>query len=381
MGELIRNKKYLLIAILIIAIIVFVFNFFSLIKGGLNTEAKKEIKDIINLDNKSLSSLIMIIVSGGLIIALLIIFLIDQVCNRLNIEQREKKQKIKERLEMAIKGAKIGVWDWNSKTGEVKFNQQWAQMLGYELSDLESNIQAWEKRIHADDKKRVFKKLKQHLAQESEYYRSEHRLRTKDGNWKWIRDIGKVVKRDENNNPVRVVGIHQDIDDRKRAQQKVEYLSFHDGLTDLYNRRYFQIEQKKLNKSRRFPISIIIADLDGLKLINDNYGHKMGDKYIKKVADIFTSICRGEDVVARIGGDEFALLLPETNSQDVKKICNRFNNKLEEVNKQEQLVIKLSVSLGWATKTSSEENLEQIFEDADKMMYENKNSRKELIFN
>nr|WP_239550886.1 sensor domain-containing diguanylate cyclase [Halanaerobacter jeridensis] len=378
---MIRNKKYLLIAILIIAIIVFVFNFFSLIKGGLNTEAKKEIKDIINLDNKSLSSLIMIIVSGGLIIALLIIFLIDQVCNRLNIEQREKKQKIKERLEMAIKGAKIGVWDWNSKTGEVKFNQQWAQMLGYELSDLESNIQAWEKRIHADDKKRVFKKLKQHLAQESEYYRSEHRLRTKDGNWKWIRDIGKVVKRDENNNPVRVVGIHQDIDDRKRAQQKVEYLSFHDGLTDLYNRRYFQIEQKKLNKSRRFPISIIIADLDGLKLINDNYGHKMGDKYIKKVADIFTSICRGEDVVARIGGDEFALLLPETNSQDVKKICNRFNNKLEEVNKQEQLVIKLSVSLGWATKTSSEENLEQIFEDADKMMYENKNSRKELIFN
>ena len=109
-------------------------------------------------------------------------------------------------------------------------------------------------------------------------------------------------------------------------KKEIEHLSFHDEMTDLYNRRYFENEMERLNKSRRLPISIVIADMDELKQINDNYGHKMGDRYIKKAAEIINSATRSGDVVARIGGDEFVIILPGTNTNLAKELCERIQN-------------------------------------------------------
>ncbi|WP_175452802.1 PAS domain S-box protein [Halorientalis regularis] len=138
-------------------------------------------------------------------------------------KERERQiQELKDRLELAVEGAELGVWDWNVKTDEVEFNDQWAEMLGYDPANIGDHLDAWEKRVHPDDISEVEATLESHLAGETEYYDSEHRMKTVDGNWKWIRDIGEVVERDDNGDPVRAVGIHLDIDERKRREQELK---------------------------------------------------------------------------------------------------------------------------------------------------------------
>src|SRR6056297_2302327 len=110
----------------------------------------------------------------------------------------------------------------------------------------------------------------------------------------------------DNNKTLGFLGIGLDITKRKQKEEEIKRLSFYDQLTELYNRRYFENELKRLDKSRQLPIIIIVGDMDNLKNINDNYGHKKGDEFIKKTGDILNNSVRKENVVARIGGDEFA---------------------------------------------------------------------------
>lgn len=161
----------------------------------------------------------------------------------------------------------------------------------------------------------------------------------------------------------------------KKLLNEVEYLSFHDEMTGLYNRRYFENEMDRLAASRRLPITLLVADMDYLKVVNDNYGHKMGDQYLKAAAKILKKSSRDEDVVARIGGDEFAIILPETGFKAADKVYQRIKSNLKQYNQQQDLVEKLEISLGFAVKTNKEQNLDQIFKQADKMMYNNKGKR------
>ncbi|MGM0410667.1 MAG: PAS domain-containing protein [Bacillota bacterium] len=128
-------------------------------------------------------------------------------------KKREKTLKdIKEKLTIAVKGANIGVWDWNLKTDEVYYNQKWANMLDYDLKELENNIETWKNLVYEKDKEAIEEKLNNHLNGNTELYKSEYRLITKSGKLKWIKDIGKVTERNKKGDPVRMVGIHIDID-------------------------------------------------------------------------------------------------------------------------------------------------------------------------
>ena len=290
------------------------------------------------------------------------------------VEQKQglKLKEVNERLELAVEGANIGVWDWNARDNSVHYNKNWAQMLGYQVSELENNLNTWLEIVHPEDKKQALEDINNHLNGDTKVYFNEHRLKTKSGKWKWIRDIGKVIDRDKEGNPLRIVGVHIDIDKQKRSAKKIEYLSMHDELTGLYNRRYFNNEMKRLHNSRKYPLSLIVGDLNKLKFINDNYGHSMGDKYIKVTARILKETIRTEDVVARIGGDEFALILPETNNEKAKDITERIINNIEEKNSDDDLPVPLSIALGYETINSSEEDIEKCYSRADKKMYKQK---------
>jgi len=179
--------------------------------------------------------------------------------------------------------------------------------------------------------------------------------------------------------PYAVVISHEDITKRKlkelelkEEREKIKYLSFHDVMTSLYNRRYFENELDRLNQSRRLPISIIVADIDGLKYANDNYGHKMGDEFIKKAGEIIKSVLRDEDVLARIGGDEFAVILPETDNKLAESIIIRIKKALNEYNEKSDLPEAVKVSLGFSSKVDKEQNIDKIFNEADHEMYKNK---------
>ncbi len=155
----------------------------------------------------------------------------------------------------------------------------------------------------------------------------------------------------------------------------LQYLSFHDQLTGLYNRHYFVNEMNRLEGSREYPIALISADLDGLKKINDTFGHFEGDLYLQQSAAILKEALRGHDLLARIGGDEFAMILPRTDEQAGKTIIKRINNKIEEHNKANK-GLTLSISMGLAISMDNTQPLEETYHTADNLMYNEKQQRK-----
>ncbi|MFW6287460.1 MAG: diguanylate cyclase domain-containing protein [bacterium] len=181
---------------------------------------------------------------------------------------------------------------------------------------------------------------------------------------------------DQNGRLNEIQSVGRDITKRKEKEAIITKLSFHDQLTDLYNRRYFENKITNLNKSSIIPITIIIADLDGLKYINDNYGHQMGDKFIIKAGNILKSCIRQDDTIARIGGDEFSIILTGVDSSIARRVCNDINTKLEAFNKQSELPEPIQISLGHATKFEKNENLQNVFKEADLNMYKNKGLRR-----
>jgi len=165
--------------------------------------------------------------------------------------------------------------------------------------------------------------------------------------------------------------IYQDITDRKEEEEKIKYLSYHDQMTGLYNRRYFENKLKELDEAGVMPVSILVADLDKLKPINDKYGHFEGDRYIKAAAEVFKSITRGDDVVARIGGDEFAIILPGMTCHQAEKVTKRIDNECQQ---DRCHGFNIEISIGCATKCNKDESLVDVFKLADVSMYKNKES-------
>ncbi|WP_422487164.1 diguanylate cyclase [Gudongella sp. DL1XJH-153] len=151
--------------------------------------------------------------------------------------------------------------------------------------------------------------------------------------------------------------------------EKNEYLGYHDYLTGLYNRRYFENELKRLDTKTNFPISIIMCDVDGLKLINDSFGHSSGDELLKKAAGAINKACRTEDVVSRLGGDEFAVILPRTDAGETVLIANQIKDFASQ-GKVEK--IELSISYGYDTKKTEDQSLIEVFATAENHMYRHK---------
>ncbi|WP_321301360.1 diguanylate cyclase [uncultured Sphaerochaeta sp.] len=161
--------------------------------------------------------------------------------------------------------------------------------------------------------------------------------------------------------------------ERKKNQEKIAFLSLHDQLTGLHNRTYADQAMARLDTEDQLPLSIIIGDVNGLKLTNDIFGHAMGDKLLQSIARSLRLSCRTSDVVSRIGGDEFLILLPHTDGNEADQIAKRIEEHLEEDGIRAG---KRSIALGSATKTSTEETIQGTFDRAEDQMYRRKTLRR-----
>ncbi len=165
------------------------------------------------------------------------------------------------------------------------------------------------------------------------------------------------------------VGIIEDITRRKKREEEIEYLSYHDQLTGLYNRRFYEEELIRLDTARNLPISIAMGDVNGLKLINDSFGHTAGDEYLRMVAEVIKKGCRVDDIVARLGGDEFVIILPKTSALEAEKVIMRIK---ELAAKEKSGTINVSISFGFETKIDPEESIQEIFKKTEDHMYRHK---------
>lgn len=183
-------------------------------------------------------------------------------------------------------------------------------------------------------------------------------------------DLGKYFSVDAYNAGYgRFITVFVDITDTRKKEKEINFLSFHDQLTGLYNRRFMEEQIQALDTAQSLPFSIIMADVNGLKLSNDAFGHNQGDKLLQGAAELFNSVFREMDIVTRVGGDEFVVLLPNTSKHVVLEIMERLNDRIKDITVGP---IPLSISFGDATKIDVTEDIQAVYKKAEDRMYHNK---------
>lgn len=414
--------------------------------------------------------------------------------SRISLEKRLYESE--QRMGMALQSASLGLWDWHIPSGKVIFNDLWASMLGYTLDEVGSDIDIWKRLVHPDDWQVINASLDLHLRGETDFYSSEHRLLHKDGHWIWVHDTGRVLEWDFHEQPIRAVGIHQDISlrkaselrdhllvsaletvehgvvitdidariewankafetltgfshdeaigmqpnelvksgkqdpafyqnlwdtiqsgntwrgeivnrrkngelydeelvispvkdqqgcirhfvgvkqdvsERKRIQTELWELATTDGLTGFLNRRHFmaRLENEFARVQRNnHRVAVLMLDLDHFKQINDSYGHPTGDAMLQHFAGIIRAELRKIDVVGRIGGEEFAIFMPETDAEPAIIIAERLRNVLADtpliIDKHK---ISITVSIGIALMHADSGTADCVLTKADKALY------------
>lgn len=198
---------------------------------------------------------------------------------------------------------------------------------------------------------------------------------SRDGTEYYLEDSAAPIK-DDTNTTIGVVLVLRDVTQKIQQREKIDYLSFHDYLTGLYNRLFLEEELRRLDTDRNLPISIIMGDVNGLKMTNDIFGHASGDLLIKSAAVVLKKVCREGDIVARVGGDEFVILLPNTTQIDAEKIICRINSELSN---EYIIAIKCSMSLGCDTKELKSQDIERTMVNAESRMYKVKTLNRKSI--
>lgn len=192
----------------------------------------------------------------------------------------------------------------------------------------------------------------------------------KNGTIVWVEQRNTAIY-DENNKMIAIEGISRDITKQKQYEAELKYMSLHDRLTGVYNRNFFEEELKRFQGSRDYPISIISVDVDGLKLINDTLGHDTGDKILKACSKVLKEAIRNSDILARIGGDEFTIILPLTDARTGEKIVKRIYTNSAKYN-HHYPEIPISLSIGVDTAIDNSKSLQDVFKKADDLMYQSK---------
>ncbi len=281
----------------------------------------------------------------------------------------------------------LGQWYLDFITGEVSYNRLKVEILGYSQDDIPNPVpySFFTSLIHPDDYLPVMKNMKDHMDNLTNVYEVEYRIKAKDGTYKWFYDRGKVTQRDKNNQAVLAAGIVFDITQKKlnemrliEEKNKLITESLTDPLTGILNRRAIleELSQRMNHHLYDFEhLSILMLDIDFFKKINDNYGHIVGDKVLIKVSEIISQLIRGFDTVGRYGGEEFLVILPNTNSENAYKAAERIRKKIEETEFDD--IEHLTVSIGFTSYT--DESIESLINKADQNLYEAKRTGRNKV--
>ncbi len=247
-----------------------------------------------------------------------------------------------------------------------RFNQKYCEIVGYTPEELRQ--MSFADITHPDDVELDKEYLRRMVNGEIKNYSIDKRFIQKNGNIVWTHLSASIIQHSSENKSY-ILAILQDIDQKKRSEQEMRHLNYHDHLTGLYNRRFYEEELRRLDVARNLPITLVMIDANGLKLMNDAFGHEIGDQYLIRIAQILKQVCRQDEIIARIGGDEFVILLPKTEEKVATEIIRRIH---EAIGNEKIEGVYLSLSIGSATKDDPEIAMRDLFKQAEDTMYRQK---------
>lgn len=268
---------------------------------------------------------------------------------------------MQERLKSAIQANHSFVYEWNVKEDQVTSSGH----LDAPDKNMISSFQDILSRIHPEDRQAFRNKTLQFIEGKYDSIQQDFRTISPSGAYKWVSNNGRAISRDENGKVVRFVGTVTDISDRKKYETDIQYLATHDLLTSLQNRNAFET----FTENRTFSHELLlVADMDGLKPMNDIHGHQFGDLALKRIASLLNKHFHDADFIGRIGGDEFAIILPALRREE---ITDRIEALKHTIKLQTDLPMETNLSIGYAYSRRAE-SFESMFQRAEDRMYKDK---------
>ena len=277
------------------------------------------------------------------------------------------------RWKLALESTGDGVWDWHIPSGVEFFSKRLIESYGYTEGELANDPNTLDRLTHPDDLAQMARDREAHFSGASSTYLNEHRILCKNGVWKWVLSRGMVISRGADGKPLRMIGTHTDITERKNAEALIRQQAYFDTLTGLPNRRMLRDRlEQEIRKSRRDrqQLAILFIDLDHFKEVNDTLGHDRGDQLLVEAARRLKECVRESDTVARMGGDEFTIILADVASSDqLQPVLQKILDSLDGVFQlgEEQAFVTASIGITLYPHDATE--IEDLFKNADQALY------------
>jgi diguanylate cyclase (GGDEF)-like protein/PAS domain S-box-containing protein len=289
---------------------------------------------------------------------------------------------LEKQLWFALNEAGDGLWDWQVDSGALYFSPQLKRMLGYGPDEMAPVLDTWVQSVHAEDTPRVMAALQDHMGGRRSRYEAEYRMRNRNGHYLWVHDRGRVCEQGPDGKPSRVVGMVQDITDRKMLELRLQELAGSDMLTGLANRREgANLLDRHIALCRRMDLSLGVAfiDIDHFKAVNDVHGHATGDLVLSHVGQAINRAVRGSDIVCRWGGEEFIVIAPDTSAEEMGVMGEKIRCAV--VALHDALYPPVTISVGVAAARGEAVDAQCLMAQADSALYrakENGRNRVEL---
>ncbi|MCP5414289.1 MAG: EAL domain-containing protein [Chromatiaceae bacterium] len=289
--------------------------------------------------------------------------------------------KVKERYALAVAGANDCIWDWEAASDSAYFSPRWNELLGLPETVTIDRLQDWFERVHPEDIAELRRIVSAKPSAERQHFEHEHRLRHESGDYIWVYARG-VILTNAAGKKVRMAGSISSIAKRKETENQLIHRALHDALTGLPNRVLFidRLQQalRRFKRNNQLRFAVLYFDLDRFKFVNDSLGHSAGDSLLVSIARRLISVIRPGDTIARMGGDEFAVLVSDiTDESDTAQVAERIHNLFLQEFSIAGRGMYTSASIGIAVATEQYDTPEEVLRDADLAMYRAKRSETE----
>lgn len=285
------------------------------------------------------------------------------------IKQKIMLQEKDERHNLVVEASNIGIWEKDSESGTSFYSDKWYEILGLKKDNVVGREEeVYESLIFPEDLPELRDSFNKHINDKTAYFECEHRIKTPSGQIKWIHSVGKALW-DDDGSIIKMAGANTDITAKKEFEEKVNKLAYFDTLTGLPNSSSLAERFETMRESGAKEIALIYIDMDNFKLINDSYGHVIGDMIMVEVSRRLKKFCSRKIHISRLGGDEYALLVPDTTEEELIIFVENLINYLEAIIQVEGYNLSLGTNIGIALYPKDGDKVDVLLRNADTAMY------------